>query len=159
MKHPLKSLIITIVLTTSALAADNHGGHDKEIPGPNGGRIVEIQNGHAEFVVGADKKVTVRFFDDDMKPVEPNAQIVEVIAEAPSGRMKLDFEKTTDAFVSKGALPEGDGYRIVLQIRPEESGKVQNSRIDYHTEVCGTCKRAEYACICSNDEKGGGHGH
>ncbi|OJV03230.1 MAG: hypothetical protein BGO12_15520 [Verrucomicrobia bacterium 61-8] len=50
---------------------------------------------------------------------------------------------------------DGGGYRIVLQIRNTADVKPQNVRIEYHTEVCGECNRAEYACVCSGD----GHGH
>lgn len=90
-----------------------------------------------------------------MKPVAPGGQVVKIIVEASSGQATLDFEKTGDAFVSSGVLPEGEGYRIVLQ-KPAENAKAQNFRIDYRTELCGECKYPEYACICS-DHKGHEH--
>ena len=69
-----------------------------------------------------------------MKSAAPGERVVKVIAEAPSGKATLNFEKTGDAFVSSSALPEGEGYRIVLQIKPTSGAKAQNFRIDYHTE-------------------------
>ena len=90
-----------------------------------------------------------------MKPVPTTTQEIKVIAEPKSGKATLDFEKKADSFVSKTVLPEGEGYRVVVQIKNDAAAKPQNFRIDYHTEVCGECKRAEYACIC--EDAGGDH--
>ncbi len=160
MKTLLKSALAILVFTSAAVAADGHD-HGKIIPGPKGGRIVEVEGGHAEFLVLPDRKVAVIFYGDDMKAASPSEQIITVVAEAPAGKEKLEFEKMADQFVSKASLPEGDGYRIVLQIRGAEGAKPQNFRIDYHTETCGKCSRAEYACICAEESGGGhdGHGH
>lgn len=156
MKTLLTSALALLVLTSAAIAADGHD-HGKIIPGPKGGRIVEVEGGHAEFLVQPDRKVSVIFYGEDMKAVNPSEQVVTLVAEVPSGKEKFEFEKTADQFVSKAVLPDGDGYRIVLQIRASAGAKPQNFRIDYHTETCGGCKRAEYACICA-EESGGGHG-
>ena len=64
------------------------------------GKVLEAEPFHAEFFVQPDKKVSITFYDESMKPVAPEEQIVKVIAEAPSGKATLDFEKTGDAFVS-----------------------------------------------------------
>ncbi|PTX97102.1 hypothetical protein DB345_07975 [Spartobacteria bacterium LR76] len=156
MKTLLTSALALLVLTSASAAGDGHD-HGKIIPGPKGGRIVEVEGGHAEFLVQPDRKVAVIFYGEDMKAVNPSEQVVTLVAEAPSGKEKLEFEKTADQFVSKAVLPDGDGYRIVLQIRASAGAKPQNFRIDYHTETCGGCSRAEYACICA-EESGGGHG-
>ncbi len=120
------------------------------------GRLLEVEGGHAEFLVQPDKKVSITFYDSEMKPAAPGEQVVKLIAEAPSGKATLDFEKTGDAFVSSNALPEGDGYRIVLHIKPTSDAKAQNFRIDYHSEICGECNHPEYACTCPDHE---GHKH
>jgi len=156
MKTLLTSALAIIVVVSTVFAADGHD-HGKTIPGPKGGRVVEVEGGHAEFLVQSDRRVSVVFYGEDMKPVNAAEQIVTLVAEAPAGKEKLEFEKAADQFVSKTALPEGDGYRIVLQIRTTEGAKPQNFRIDYHAETCGKCNRAEYACICT-EESGGGHG-
>lgn len=157
MKTLLTSTLTLLFLATAAFAEEGHG-HDKVIPGPKGGKIVEVDGGHAEFFVQPDKKVSVTFYGEDMKPLAPAEQTIVAIAEAPSGKAKLEFDKTGDAFLSKTTLPDGEGYRIVLQVRSTADAKPQNLRIDYHAEVCGKCNRAEYACICEGgDEKGHGH--
>jgi len=157
-KHILATTITLISLATFASAQDHH---DKPIPGPKGGKVIETDSGHVEFFVQPDAKVSVTFYDGAMKPVAPAEQVVAVVAEAPSGREKLEFEKSGDAFVSTSPLPKGDDYRVVLQIKSTADAKPQNIRIDYHTEVCGKCNRPEYACICTEEAGGGhdGHGH
>ena len=151
----LKTTLTLLAITSTTFAEKGHD-HDKPIPGPKGGRILEVEGGHAEFFVQPDKKVSVTFYDSEMKPAAPVDQVVKVIAEAPSGKATLDFEKAGDAFVSSSALPEGDGYRIVVQIKSTADAMAQNFRVDYHTEICGECKHPEYACTCPDHE---GHKH
>jgi hypothetical protein len=146
MKTRQTILTVLAIAVTAAFSADDD--HHKPMPGPKGGKILETRPLHAEFFVQPDKKVSVTFYDESMKPVAPEEQVVKVIAEAPSGRITLDFEKTRDAFTSIEALPKGDGYRLVVQIRQTPDAKPQNFRIDYHAEICGECKHPEYACIC-----------
>jgi len=151
----LKATLTLLAIASTSFAEKGHD-HDKPIPGPKGGRILEVGGGHAEFFVQPDKKVSITFYDSEMKPATPGEQVVKVIAEAPSGKATLDFEKAGDAFVSSSALPEGDGYRIVVQIKSTADAKAQNFRVDYHTEICGECKHPEYACTCPDHE---GHKH
>lgn len=150
MKIPLHSALAFLAITTPALFAADEHGHDKAIPGAKGGRIVEVAGGHAEFFVQPDKKVSVTFYGKDMKPVAPAAQSITAIAEAPAGKAMLAFDKAGDAFVSTTTLPEGDGYRVVLQIKADANAKPQNFRIDYDTKICAGCKLAEYACTCAH---------
>jgi len=150
MKNTIHLILTALTISASALFAADEHGHDKPIPGPKGGRLVEVKGGHAEFFVQPDKKVSVTFYGEDMKALPPAEQVVAVIAEAPAGKARLEFDKTADGFISKTELPEGDGYRVVLQIKTAPDAKSQNLRIDYHTEICGECKKAEYACICAH---------
>jgi hypothetical protein len=151
----LKATLTLLAITSTTFAEKGHD-HDKPIPGPKGGRILEVEGGHAEFFVQPDKKVSISFYDSEMKPAAPGDQVVKVVAEGPSGKATLDFERAGDAFVSSSALPEGDGYRIVVQIKSTAEAKAQNFRVDYHTEVCGECKHPEYACTCPDHQ---GHKH
>ena len=157
MKHILSLMLAAALFGSAAFAAESAHNH-KVIPGPKGGKVLESEPLHAEFFVQPDKKVSLTFYDETMKPVAPSAQEIKVIAEAKTGKATLEFEKAGDAFVSKTTLPEGDGYRVVVQIKNDASAKPQNFRIDYHTEICKECKKAEYACACEHAE-GGGHAH
>ena len=152
-------IILTIVTIAgiSAFAAEDND--HKLIPGPKGGKVLETKPLHAEFFVQPDRKVSITFYDENMKLVAPGEQVVNVIAEAASGKSTLNFEKIGDSLVSTEPLPEREGYRVVVQIRPTANAKPQNFRIDYHTEICGGCKMAEYACICKSHSGAGHEGH
>ncbi|MGB7840050.1 MAG: hypothetical protein WBL40_18260 [Terrimicrobiaceae bacterium] len=84
-------LTILTIAATAAFSADEHG--HKAIPGPKGGKVLETEPLHAEFFVQPDKKVSIAFYDESMEPVAPGEQVVKVIAEVPSGKATLDFEK------------------------------------------------------------------
>lgn len=139
-------LLASVVLSGAAFAE----GASKIIPGPKGGRMLTTAAPHAEFFVEKDRKVCVTFYGADLKPVAPAEQVVSVIAEAKSGKAKLDFEKKADGFVSKQPLPEGEKYQVVVQIREKKDAKPVNSRLVFNTDICAECKRAEYACTCDD---------
>lgn len=145
-----------IILTSFALLATAVAFAAKSIPGPKGGKIVTTEAPHVEFFVQKDRSVTVSFYDKDLKPVAPSGQVVSVIAEAKTGRVTLAFAAKDGALVSTAPLPEGDGYRVVVQVRDTAEARPKNYRVDFHDEVCGECKRAEYACVCESSD---GHGH
>jgi hypothetical protein len=145
----MKHIILALLATCSiALAADTHD--HKSVAGPNGGRIIDIESGHAEFFVQPDRKVRVTLLGEDGKAIAPAEQKISAVAEAPAGKTKLAFAIADGAFVSDAALPDGDNYRIVLQFRTTAEAKPQNTRIDYNTAICSECKQVEYACTCAH---------
>lgn len=140
-----------------ALAASAVALVAKPIPGPKGGRILTTDAPHAEFFVEKDRSVVVSFYDKDLKPATLTGQVVSATAEAKTGKVKLDFVEKNGALVSTAKLPEGDDYNVVVQIRDSASARPKNYRVLFHDEVCGECKRAEYACVC--DDAGKEHEH
>ena len=148
--------IILAIISALALATALQA---KPIPGPKGGRIVTTEAPHVEFLVAPDRTVVVSFYDQDLKPVAAAGQVASAIAEAESGKVTLAFAARDGALVSTKPLPEGDGYRVVLQVRDTAQARPKNYRVDFHDETCGECKRAEYACICEHDQGHGGHNH
>ncbi len=141
--------LLTLMMTVCLGYAG--AGHNHKIPaGPNGGKVLETPVGHAEFFVQEDRKIRITFLDDKLKVIPAGKQVVNAKAEASSGTVALDFERSGEFLVSQGTLPDGDKYRIVLQIRPDAAGKPQNLRIDYDADMCGKCKLPEYACICGH---------
>lgn len=147
----LTLLIIAAVVSATVLVA-------KPIAGPKGGRILTSEAPHVEFFVQSDRTVLVSFYDKDLKPTAAGGQVVTATAEAKTGKLNLSFTAKDGALVSSAPLPDGDGYRIVVQVRDTAQAKPKNYRIEYHDEVCGECKRAEYACIC-DDAGGDKHNH
>lgn len=155
MKTIRKLLIVSIALavsTTALFAA-------KPIPGPKGGKIVTTEAPHVEFFVEKDRSVIVSFYDKDLKPVAPAGQLVSAIAEAKTGKVTLAFTVKDGVLKSSAPLPEGDGYRVVVQVRDTAQAKPKNYRVEFHDEVCGECKRAEYACVCEDAGDHGDHKH
>lgn len=149
---------IAIALTLMVGINPTHAKHQdhKAAAGPKGGTVVEIEPLQAEFFVNAERKVEVTFYDKKMKLVPPGGQVVNVVAETTLAKTKLALAKKGDSFISNSALPEGDGYTVVLQIKTAPDAKVKNFRILYQVEICEKCKRAEYACTC---ETHGNEGH
>ena len=124
---------------------------EKIVGGPKGGRMLEAEDFRAEFFVEKDHTVNLVFYDQDLKKIPVTTQTASAVAEAPSGKVKLEFDKKNDEFVSKSPLPEGHGYNVVVQLRGSEAGKLKNFRIPFETSTCGGCNRAEYACTCDED--------
>lgn len=147
---------LILASAVAALAASPALAAEKKEAGPKGGRLLDNESPRAEFFVEKDRKVTLTFYSADLKPVAATTQSTVVYADAKSGRAKLEFEKKGDALVSKTPLPEGDGYNVMVQIKSKSDAKAQNFKINYHTEACPECKRAEYACICPPEKE---HGH
>lgn len=137
-------LAAALGLAASLVAAE------KIVAGPKGGRLLEKTTPSAEFFVNKDRKVEINFYDAAKKPVAPDAQAVAVTAEPKSGKAALDMEKTATGFVSKTALPAGEPYRVVVQLREKADARPQNFRIEVNLEECGECKNAEYACTCGH---------
>jgi hypothetical protein len=120
----------------------------KHLGGPKGGRLLETTEPKAEFFLEKDHTVTITFYDAALKPLPAGEQAVTVIADTKGGKQKIEFEKKEDVLVSKGKLPEGDGYNLVVQFKEKADARPQNFRFKLETHACDTCKRAEYACIC-----------
>lgn len=136
------------LLTLFALGCASLLHAEKIVGGPKGGRLLDSTPLKAEFFVTSNRHAEITFYDDHTNPILPGEQTVAVIAEPASGRVTLKLEKTPTGFVSKTALPAGEPYRLVVQIRATPESRPQNFRIDLNLRTCGECQRAEYACIC-----------
>jgi len=117
--------------------------------GPRKGRVLEMESQNAEFLVEKDRSISISFYDSAMKAKPAADQIVTATAEAPSGKVRLEFEKKGDLLVSKSPLPAGEHYTIVVQVKPSADAKPKNFRIPCDLTICKACGNAEYACICA----------
>ena len=143
----IRQLTLLFIAAVSALTLT---AAEKPAAGPKGGRLLESAPLKAEFFVTKERKVEITFYDAALKPVAPDAQVVAVTAEPAAGRTALELEKTATGFVSKTALPAGEPYRVVVQVRATPDAKPQNFRLDLNLALCGECQRAEYACTCDH---------
>jgi hypothetical protein len=118
--------------------------------GPTGGKLITSVEPHAEFFVNKEKKVEIRFVDDDNKVVAPGEQIVTVSLGDRSKPTKLTFAKDGDKLVSDKAVPEGNDYPTVVQIKSGAKAKAVTARFNLNMTKCPTCDHAEYACTCDH---------
>ena len=124
---------------------------EKIIGGPKGGRLLDTSPQKAEFFVTKDRKAEIIFYDGALKPVAIGTQVVAITAEPKSGRVPVELTKTPNGFISKSPLPAAaEPYRVVVQVREKPDTAPKNFRVDLNLEVCGECKRAEYACTCDH---------
>jgi hypothetical protein len=140
-----QSFLLALVLATSAVAFAA-----KPLAGPKGGKILTAEAPHVEFFVEKDRTVTVTFYDANLKPVAATGPVITGVAEAKTGKVGLEFAVKGGALVSNVALPSGNDYPVVLQVRETASARPKVYRVSFNSTTCGECKRAEYACICEH---------
>ncbi|MCB1096663.1 MAG: hypothetical protein KDN22_13885 [Verrucomicrobiae bacterium] len=141
-----------------ALAGEkDHDDHDhgKIVAGPNGGRVITEVEPHLEFLVNKDRTVKITALDDHNKPAKIGDQSVSIIAGERSKPTKLAFTVKDGVLVSDVALPAGNDFPVVLQIKPGKKGKIVTAKFNVNLNDCPTCKNKEYACTCEHgdDEK------
>ena len=159
----LKSILATAVLAlglafNAGAAEDKHDHEHAAKAGPTGGKLITEVEPHVEFLVTKDKKVEIRFIDDDNKVVAPAEQVISVTLGERSKPTKLTFTKDGNKLVSDKVVPEGNDYPTVVQIKTDAKAKAVNARFNLNMTKCPTCANAEYACTCEHgDEKEGAH--
>ena len=101
----MKTLLnILLALTVSIIPALADA---KVKAGPRKGRVLEMEGKNAEFLVEKDRTVSIAFYDAAMKAQAPAAEVVTGTAEAPTGKVKVGFEKNGDLLISHTPLPGG----------------------------------------------------
>ncbi len=132
----------------------------EKIKAPNGGRIIDAIEPHAEFVINADKKIEIRFLDDKGKVIAPAAQVVTVTMGDRANPTKLAFAKEGDKLVSDKTIPEGKELPVVVQIKTTPDAKSASAKFSLNLAKCPTCEHLEYACTCDHGGDAKGHeGH
>ena len=142
--------INTLILTLATLCGTLSLHAEKVAAGPKGGRLLDAEPLKAEFFVTPERKVEITFYDTALKPVDPGAQVAVVTIEPAGGKMKLELAKTPTGFVSTASLPDGEPYRVVVQVRASADAKPKNFRVDLNLGNCAGCQKAEYACVCES---------
>jgi hypothetical protein len=152
------AIIAALVASLGFVTAEEHKDH-KAIKAPNGGRIIEAVDPHAEFLVTKDKKVEIRFLDDAGKVIAPAEQVVTVTMGDRSAPTKLAFTKDGDKLVSDKMIPEGKELPVVLQIKTTPDAKAATEKFNLNLAKCPSCENAEYACACDHGGKEKPHKH
>ena len=152
MKNKLLTSLLTLALAFTATAADKDK-HDHEHAakaGPTGGKLITEVEPHVEFFVNKDKKVEIRFVDDDNKVVAPGAQVISVTLGDRSAPTKLTFTKDGNKLISDKTIPEGNDLPTVVQIKATPDAKSVTEKFNLNLTQCPTCKNKEYACACDH---------
>lgn len=153
MKTKLLSALLTLALAFSVNAADKHEHEDHAgKAGPTGGKLITEVEPHVEFFVTKDKKVEIRFINDDNKVVSPADQQITVVLGDRSAPTKLSFTKDGDKLVSDKTIPDGQDIPTVVQIKAKPDAKTINEKFNLNLAQCPTCKNQEYACTCAHGE-------
>lgn len=139
-----------LMLGAFVTTVNAHGDTEKVTAGPNGGRVLTKVDPHAEFFVTKDRKVQITFLNDDGKAIPAAAQIVTVTAGDRSAPTKLTFTKSGDVLISEGALPAGNDFPAVVQIKATAEAKTITEKFTVNLSKCGECGNAEYACTCGH---------
>lgn len=165
----IQSLVLIVGLAFSANAADDHGHAHSEKhskAGPTGGRLIADVDPHAEFFVNSDKKIEIRFVDEDNKVVAPQNQVVNVIMGDRSSPTRLKFTKDGDKLISDGTIPAGNELPTIVQIKTDASAKTVTEKFNLNLSQCPTCENPEYSCTCEHGKsdkhdhkEGDGHKH
>lgn len=155
MKTKLLSTLLTLALAFTATAADKekHDHEHEAKAGPTGGKLITEVEPHVEFFVNKDKKVEIRFINDDMKVVAPGEQVITVILGDRSAPTKLAFTKDGDKLISDKTIPEGADLPTVVQIKAKAGEKAVTEKFNLNLAQCPTCKNKEYACTCAHGEE------
>lgn len=154
MKKLLTTSLLGLALAFTVSAADKDKHEHAAKAGPTGGRLITEVEPHVEFFVTKDKKVEIRFVDDDNKVVAPGEQVISVVMGDRSAPTKLAFTKDGNKLVSDKVIPEGNELPTVVQIKAKAGEKSVTEKFNLNLSKCPTCSNAEYACTCAHgDEK------
>ena len=154
-KHIITTLLpLAMAFTASAADKDKHDHEHAAKAGPTGGKLITEVEPHVEFFVTKEKKVEIRFINDDNKVVAPGEQVISVTMGDRSAPTKLSFTKEGDKLVSDKVIPEGNDLPTVVQIKASAKAKSVTEKFNLNLSKCPTCANAEYACTCAHgDEK------
>ncbi|MEM1294111.1 MAG: hypothetical protein AAGH89_02025 [Verrucomicrobiota bacterium] len=168
MKTLLTSLMTAFIgLGGSAVAHDkkdhdhdhDHHHHHEKITGPNGGRMLFSFEPHLEFLVMEDRTVQISAFDHHNKAASIDGFSVKLTGGSRISPTRLSFAKSGEALVSNGALPEGESFPVVLQIKSGD-GKSVLEKFQLSLKPCSNCDYLEYACSDdSHHDHDHGHDH
>lgn len=157
MKSKLLTTLLTLALAFTMNAADkdkhDHDHDHATKAGPTGGKLITDVEPHVEFFVNKDKKVEIRFVDDDNKVVAPGEQVISVTLGDRSAPTKLAFVKDGNMLISDKAIPEGNDLPTVVQIKTNPNAKNVTEKFNLNLSQCPTCKNKEYACECDHGHK------
>jgi hypothetical protein len=141
-------------LLTLALSLLTATAHERMTVGPGDGRFAYLDSTTtpgAEFNV-KDGTLHLTLLDKDLKPIPPTEQTVTITAGEKGAAQKLTVTKEGNDFVA--ALPKGEDYWCIFQLKETKGAKSITFRVHYLAEICADCNKAEWRCTCGNKGSG-----
>ena len=105
--------------------------HEKKTPGPNGGRILTSVTPHLEFLVRKDRKVQIAALQD-AKAIPVTTQSLTLTGGDRANPSTLNFIKEGNVMVSDKALPAGENFPVILQIKTNSETSNPDSEMSNH---------------------------
>ena len=103
-----------------------------------------------EFFVNKDKKIEIRFVDENNKVLAPGTQEVSVTLGERAKPTKLTFTKDGDHLISDKVIPAGNDYPTVVQVKADAKAKAVNAKFNLNMNKCPDCDNQEYNCTCAH---------
>ena len=150
MKTIALHLLAALALAVPAFAAEQDQKSEKNVAGPNGGRVITAVEPHLEFLVTKERKVEITALTPDLKPAKLSGQVITVTAGDRSQPTKLEWKEDDGKLVSSNTLPPGDDYPVSVSIKANAEARAVYEKFNLNLEKCPTCKYQEYACTCGH---------
>lgn len=144
-KQYITALLVSLSLLSAASLAQA-----AESAGPNGGRVIEQVEPHAEFFLTPERYAQITFLNAEGEAIAPEQQTVSLIGGDRSAPVKYSFERVGDVLRSVEPLADQPRMPIVLSIKPSPEAKTVREKFYLNQHVCGGCQLEEYACICGH---------
>jgi hypothetical protein len=131
------AVILSILASPLAIAADDHKHEEHVSQGPNGGHVIRSKAGFTiEVTVDKERKARVIFLDKENKAVALGGQSITGIAGERSAPTKLAFAAGEDAdanvLISDNALPSGAHIPMILSIQTAPDANAVTERFELH---------------------------
>ena len=103
----LAVVALALGLTFNSTAEEKHDHDHAAKAGPTGGKLITEVEPHVEFFVNKDKKVEIRFVDDENKVVAPGEQVIAVTLGERSKPTKLTSPRKATSSSPIKRYPKG----------------------------------------------------
>jgi hypothetical protein len=134
----------------------DHGDGDHQptgTPGPDGGRLIELNGRKAEFLFLEDRRIRITFLDESLNPVAgPEEASISIVGGDRLAPFELEFSAEGNAFVSTTAVPEGRNHPVVIQFGGDGLNESVIRKFNLNLSQCPDCDYLEYACICGHED-------
>jgi hypothetical protein len=114
----MKTLLHILIIT--ALAATSVFADAKVKAGPRKGLLLELGGKQAEFLVEKDRSISIAVYDEALKAQPATTEVITATAEAPSGKVKIEFEVKDGKLISKTKLSSRRSGQVHARCQVQE---------------------------------------